>query len=83
MRRRYNYVFFYSDCRGSGLELLSAFLSLAVCHDSNVKRLRKLITFVDYFSAVNAKYMIIICKYDYYMKNTLTILHILRICIKN
>ena len=28
-------------CRGSGLELLSAFLSLAVCHDSNVKWHRK------------------------------------------
>ena len=28
-------------CRGSGFELLSAFLSLAVCHDSTVRRLRK------------------------------------------
>ncbi len=27
-------------CRGSGLELLSALLSLAVCHDSKVKRHR-------------------------------------------
>ena len=25
-------------CRGSGLELLAAFLCLAVCHDSSLKR---------------------------------------------
>ena len=40
---RWYYVFFIKTvyCRGSGFELLSAFLSLAVCHDSSVRWLRK------------------------------------------
>ena len=42
MARCYDNVFLIRavHCRGSGLELLSAFLSLAVCHDSKVKRHR-------------------------------------------
>ena len=40
---RWYYVFFIKivHCRGSGFELLSAFLPLASCHDSSVRRLRK------------------------------------------
>ncbi len=39
MARCYDNVFLIRAvyCRGSGLELLSAFLSMAVCHDSKVK----------------------------------------------
>ncbi len=36
----YNFLIKAVYCRGSGLELLSAFLSLAVCHDSKVRRFR-------------------------------------------
>ena len=45
MIRWYRYVFLIKTVyyRGGGLELLSAFLSLAVCYDSSVKRLRKLL----------------------------------------
>ncbi len=42
MARGYGSVFLIRAvyCRGSGLELLSALLSLALCHDSRVKRHR-------------------------------------------